>query len=389
MTITEAATKLRAREVSAVELAQESLRRIHAEQPRLNAFITITEELALQQARKADKELAAGIDRGPLHGIPYALKDNFETKGILTTSGSKLFADYIPEHDCAVYEQLRERGAVLMGKTGLHELAYGITSNNPHYGAIHNPRDITRVPGGSSGGSGAAVAADLVFFAMGSDTGGSIRIPAAYCGCVGFKPTFGLGGTLGDTRGLMPLSVSFDHVGPLTRTVEDAAIVMALPLSKPQNLRICDKPPDLEEINAIGRLILLSEASALLGHYLNRPEDIGADVLTLLEQGIQIKATDYINAQLRRAEIRREWAGIWEQFDVITMPTVGNEPPRIDDPAVNSLETRVAATKGVRPFNVLGFPAISIPVSTSSLQIVGNLENDALVLSAAQQFHPI
>jgi Asp-tRNA(Asn)/Glu-tRNA(Gln) amidotransferase A subunit family amidase len=385
MSIKAAAAKLRAREVSAVELAQESLRRIHAEQPRLNAFVTITEELALEQARKADDELALGIDRGPLHGIPYALKDNFETKGILTTSGSKLFADYIPEHDCAVYEQLRERGAVLMGKTGMHELAYGITSNNPHYGAIHNPRDITRVPGGSSGGSAVAVAADLVFFAIGSDTGGSIRIPAAWCGCVGFKPTFGLV----DTRGLMPLSVSFDHAGPLTRTVEDAAIVMDLPLSKPKNLRICDTPPSLEEINAIGRLILLSEASALLGRHLDRRTDIGADVVALLEQGLQVKAADYVNAQLRRAEIRREWARIWEQFDVITMPTVSIEPPRIDDPSLNSLETRVAATKGVRPFNVLGFPAVSIPVKTGSLQVVGNSNNDALILSAAAQFHPI
>jgi aspartyl-tRNA(Asn)/glutamyl-tRNA(Gln) amidotransferase subunit A len=378
MTITEAAAKLRAREVSAVELAEESLRRIKAEQPRLNAFITITDEVALQQARQADDELARGIDRGPLHGIPYALKDNFETKGIRTTSGSKLFTDYIPAHDCAVYEQLRERGAVLMGKTGLHELAYGITSNNPHFGAIRNPLDPERIPGGSSGGSGVAVAADMVFFAIGSDTGGSIRIPAAFCGCVGFKPTFGLI----DRRGLMPLGDSFDHAGPMTRTVEDAAVVMNLPLTKPENLRVCDTPPDIDEINSIGRLILLAEAASVFAPYLDRRADIGPDVLALIESGLKVSAVDYLKAQKRRAEIHREWQKFWTKYDVLAMPTVEIDPPRIDDPVVNSQEVRVACTRLVRPFNVLGFPAVAV---TKSLQIIGNTGNDALVLSAGAQ----
>jgi aspartyl-tRNA(Asn)/glutamyl-tRNA(Gln) amidotransferase subunit A len=393
MTITEAMKKLRAREVSAVDLAEDSLARIKAEQPRLNAFITITEEVALQQARQADDELARGIDRGPLHGIPYALKDNFETKGIRTTCGSSLFADYIPEHDCAVYDQLRERGAVLMGKTGLHELAYGITSNNPHFGAIRNPRDTSRIPGGSSGGSGAAVAAGLVFFAMGSDTGGSIRIPAAFCGCVGFKPTFGLV----DRRGLMPLGDSFDHAGPMTRTVEDAAIVMNLELTAAENLRICETPPDLDEINAIGRLILLAEAASVFAPYLDRSGDIGADVLALIEAGLKVSAVDYLKAQKRRAEIRAQWQELWNKYDVLVMPTVDIEPPRIDDPAVNSQEVRVACTRLVRPFNVLGFPAAAIPRGNStlpkSLQIIGNTGNDSLVLSAAArlgtQLHPL
>ncbi|HYA17157.1 MAG TPA: amidase [Bryobacteraceae bacterium] len=387
MTITEAGRKLRAREVSAVELAEESLRRIKAEQPRLNAFITITEDVARAQARQADEELARGIDRGPLHGIPFALKDNFETKGIRTTCGSKLFADYIPERDCAVYEQLRERGAVLMGKTGLHELAYGITSNNPHFGAVRNPQDPTRIPGGSSGGNGAAVAADMVFFAMGSDTGGSIRIPAAFCGCVGFKPTFGLV----NRRGLMPLGDSFDHAGPMTRTVEDAAIVMDLPLTNAQNLRICDTPPDLEEVNAIGRLILLAEAASVFAPYLDRRAEIGPDVLGLIEAGLQVSAVEYLEAQRRRAEIREEWQEFWKKYDVLILPTVDIEPPRVDDPAVNSQQVRVACTRLVRPFNVLGFPAVSIPRSGAglpkSLQITGNTGNDALVLSAAAQLY--
>ncbi len=222
MNIEQAGAQLRARKVSAVELAQESLRRIHEQQPRLNAFITITGDLALEQASRADAELARGIDRGPLHGIPYGLKDAFVTRGIRTTCGSKIFENYVPDYDSAVYRKLTEAGAVLMGKTGLHELAYGITSNNPWFGAIRNPHDVTRIPGGSSGGSGAAVAADLVFFAMGTDTGGSIRVPAAYCGCVGLKPT----ADLVSRRGMMPLSFTLDHAGPMTRTARDAALVM-------------------------------------------------------------------------------------------------------------------------------------------------------------------
>ncbi len=222
MTIEQAAASLRARKVSSVELVQESLRVIHRQQPVLNAFITITPDLALGQARRADEELARGIDRGPLHGIPYSLKDAFETKGILTTCGSKIFAEHVPDRDSAVYEKLSEAGAVLMGKNGMHELAYGITSNNPHFGAIRNPRSTDCIPGGSSGGSAAAVASEQVFFSIGTDTGGSIRIPAAYCGCVGLKPTSGRV----SRYGILPLDFSMDHAGPLTRSARDAALVM-------------------------------------------------------------------------------------------------------------------------------------------------------------------
>jgi aspartyl-tRNA(Asn)/glutamyl-tRNA(Gln) amidotransferase subunit A len=222
MTIGEAAARLRAREVSALELAQDSLRRIREEQPRLNAFITVTEELALERARRADEELARGLDRGPLHGIPYALKDVFDMRGIPTTCGSKIFSDRIAEHDCAVYEKLNEAGAVPMGKTGLHELAYGITNDNPHFGAVRNPHDTERIAGGSSGGSGAAVAGGMVFFALGTDTGGSTRIPAAYCGCTGLKPTMGRV----SRYGMMPLGFSLDHAGVLSRDARDAALVL-------------------------------------------------------------------------------------------------------------------------------------------------------------------
>src|SRR6185436_3289 len=198
------------------------LERIRALNPTLNAVQTLLEESALEAARQADQELSKKIDLGPLHGIPIAVKDVFETKGIRTTCGSKLFADFVPDRDAAVVEKLEDAGGVLIGKTGMHELAYGVTSNNPHFGAVRNPWNPERIPGGSSGGSGSAVAADMVFMAMGSDTGGSIRLPAAYCGTVGLKPTFGRV----SRYGVMPLDFSLDHMGPLTRSVRDAALTL-------------------------------------------------------------------------------------------------------------------------------------------------------------------
>ena len=221
MTIREIMKRIRRRELSPVELARQTLDRINRVQSTLNAFITVTEELALEQARRAEREIREGRDRGPLHGIPFAAKDLFYTRGIRTTVGSKILQDFIPDHDAAVIEKLREAGAVLVGKTGLHEWAYGITSNNPHFGAIHNPWDTTRIPGGSSGGSTAALAAGLCGFSLGSDTGGSIRIPASFCGVVGLKPTFGRV----SRWGMFPLGYSLDHAGPFAYTVEDAALV--------------------------------------------------------------------------------------------------------------------------------------------------------------------
>ena len=282
-----------------------------------------------------DEELARGIDRGPLHGIPIAHKDLMRTKGVRTTAGSKIFADYIPRRDAAIVTKLREAGAVSLGKTGLHELAYGITSNNPHFGAIHNPWDLTRIPGGSSGGSAAAVAAGILPFATGSDTGGSIRVPASFCGVVGLKPTFGRV----DVRGVLPLGFSQDHVGPLTRTVRDAAIAFqamvddpsdyvppadsdltGIRIGFPQNFfmeradseveasvrtafdtaagvggRLVEvKVPDMEALRAAAVTCLLVEAAAALRPFLDRRADFGPDVLPMLDQGKAIPAIDYI-----------------------------------------------------------------------------------------------
>src|SRR6185312_2354132 len=411
MTIQEAARKLRAREISSVELTRESLRKIHEQQPRLNAFITVTDEVALEQARRADEDFARGTDRGPLQGIPYALKDLFKTAGIRTTGGTKVF-DHVPDVDCAVYQKLRAAGAVLTGKTGLHELAYGITSNNPHFGAVRNPHDPARIPGGSSGGSGAAVAAGMVFFAMGSDTGGSIRIPAAYCGCTGLKPTYGRV----SRAGTMQLGGNLDHKGPMTQTPGEAALVMdaiadggsfSIPdislkgvrIGVPQNFyneRLAPEVgvafaealkraesegarltpvtvPDPAAINVAGRMILLAEVSALMENYLNRRDEFGADVMALIDQGRAIPATDYVNAQRFRRKAQKEWAGLWSSVDVILTPTAPILAPLIGQTEVilngEAEDVRLASTRLVRGINVLGLPALSIPIQSQSLPI--------------------
>ena len=228
MTILEAGEALRSKRVSCLELTEHCLDHIAKLNPRLNAFITVTEESAREQARALDRELANGEDRGPLHGIPIAHKDLIFTKDVRTTSGSKLFRDHVPTANAPIVEKLAAAGAVMVGKTGLHELAYGITSDNPHFGTIRNPRDPSRTPGGSSGGSGAAVATDMAFLATGTDTGGSIRIPASFCGVVGLKPTYGLL----DRSGIQPLGLSLDHIGPLTRTVADAGVAFEAMLAR-------------------------------------------------------------------------------------------------------------------------------------------------------------
>jgi aspartyl-tRNA(Asn)/glutamyl-tRNA(Gln) amidotransferase subunit A len=444
MNIIDSGRALRSGKTSSVDMVRACLAKIHEFNPRLNAFITVTEELALSQASAADKELANGVDRGPLHGIPYALKDNFSTKGIRTTCGSKFFENHIPDVDSAVTEKMAEAGAVLIGKTGLHELAYGITSNNPHFGTIRNPCDTERIPGGSSGGSAAAVATGMAAMAMGTDTGGSIRIPAAFCGTVGIKPTSGRV----SRYGVMPLDFSLDHMGPLTTTVRDAAVTMEalagydsrddtssrtepgryLPpdnpsiegwkIGIPENFfvervqpEIMDaytrsvaiakslgaeivpaRMPDIAAINVIGRLILMSEASALMERFMDRRDCVGSDVLALLDQGRLLAATDYVNAQRLRRVMQRDFAMLWTKIDVLFTPTSAVIAPKIGQTTVEidgmAEDTRMASTRLVRPFNVLGLPALSIPCGKGELgmpvglQIVGRAFCEAKILEA-------
>jgi aspartyl-tRNA(Asn)/glutamyl-tRNA(Gln) amidotransferase subunit A len=436
---------LRKRKVSSAELTEAALKRIGELNPKLNAMLTTMEEIARTRAKAADKELAQGADRGPLHGVPVAVKDVFETRGVRTTCGSALFRNHVPDRDAAVVEKLAAAGAVIVGKAGMHELAYGITSNNPHFGTIRNPRDPERIPGGSSGGSGAAVASEMVFMAMGSDTGGSIRIPASFCGTVGLKPTSGRV----SRYGVMPLDFSLDHMGPLTRSVRDAAVTLQgiagfdprdetssqepvgnylpdpdcsireLRIGLPENFYferldpdvdtavrrmaataeslgariVAVRVPDIGALNAVGRVILLAEASALMEKYIGDRDQFGPDVLALLDQGRLLPATDYVNAQRLRRMMQRDFARVWSQVDCLFTPTTPMAAPQIGEKTVQLgdfvEDVRLAATRLVRGINVLGLPAISMPCGRDrrglpvGLQIVGRPFDEALILRVA------
>ncbi len=441
MTILHAAESLRAGRVSSVELTTSAIARLDRHN-HLRAFITVTAGQALHQARVADRELASGTDRGPLHGIPIALKDLFATKGVRTTAGSKIYENFIPEIDATVVAKLHAAGAVMLGKLNMHELAYGITSANPHFGPVRNPWNPQHSPGGSSGGSGAAVAAGIVYMAMGTDTGGSIRIPAAFCGTVGLKPTYGRV----SRYGVLPLGFSLDHAGPLARSVRDAAIVLnaiaghdsrdpsssrrpvvdyvpgeacsirGLRIGFPENFFFEWLDPDVESsvrgaiaraeslgahitpvrlpdvaaLNAVARMILLAEAAAgVEPHHADRAL-FGPDVLTLLDQGRLVPATDYINAQRLRRKMRREFDQLWNHVDCLVAPTTPNAAPRIGDTTVRlggrDEDVRLATTRLVRGINALGYPALSMPCGLSGaglpigLQIVAPAFDEALLL---------
>lgn len=431
MNILDAAAALRARKISSAELTEESLSRIAAMNPKLNAFLTVSAEAARAQASARDAELAKGLDRGPLHGIPIAHKDLMMTRGIRTTAGSKIFADFVPDHDAAVVSKLNDAGAVMVGKTGLHELAYGITSNNPHFGAVRNPHDVERIPGGSSGGSGAAVAANLVFMATGTDTGGSIRIPSSFCGTVGLKPTY----DRVSRRGVLPLGLTLDHIGPMTRTVRDAAIsfqamydnpsgyvppaqtdIRGLRIGLPRNYyfdrvdlevagavraaiqsaaalgaRIVDiQVPDIDAINVAGRVLLLVEAVSNLRPHLSRRADFGPDVLSLLDQGRLISGADYADAQRLRRIYIGEFLKLWSQVDCIFTPCTPTPAPKIGQTTIeigsDTEDVRLASTRFMRAINVLGIPSLAMPCGVSKsglplgMQILGAPRAEDLLL---------
>lgn len=444
MTLLETASALRSSKLSAVELVRDSLRRIENSQPAWNAFLTVTAGEALAEARQADDELRSGKDRGPLHGIPIAHKDLLFTRGVRTTAGSRLHADFVPEFDATVVKRLREAGAVMVGKTGLHELAYGITSTNPHYGPVRNPRDPERIPGGSSGGSGAALAGGLVLLATGTDTGGSIRCPAAYCGIVGLKPTFGLV----SKHGVFPLGFSLDHIGPMTTSVRDAAVALQamagfdrrdassvrrpaenyLPppgvslkgvrIGLPENFyfdRIDPevrhaihhmakraeelgavvavvRVPDIAQLNAVARVTLLAEASAVYENHLADRSLYGADVLALLDAGRLVPATDYVNAQRARRRFAAEFRALFEKCDCLFAPAAPIVAPRIGETTVEidgeAEDTRLATTRYLRGINAVGLPVLSIPAGLHSsglpmgLQIIGKPFSESALLRA-------
>jgi aspartyl-tRNA(Asn)/glutamyl-tRNA(Gln) amidotransferase subunit A len=443
LTIAEAADLLTRREIASVELTEAHLRRIDAHDTHLNSFITITSDHALTQARAADAELTRGVRRGPLHGIPLALKDLYDTAGIRTTAGSTFFADRVPDTDARAVTLLYQAGAVLLGKLNMHEWALGVTNINPHYGPSRNPWDPSRITGGSSGGAAAALAAGLCMGALGSDTGGSIRIPASLCGIVGLKPTFGRV----SLQGVIPLSWNLDHAGPMARTVTDAALLLqtiagydpddpvsvALPVDNllatldagvtgwrialATDAHFGEADPEVisavrraatvfEELGArveavdlsqgreaaqMNALMTTSDAAAFHRDRLrDHPHRFGADVLARMERGAQFTSTEYILARRFQSEWRRRLERLFEQFDLLLTPATPITAPVIE--GLDSIEAARQLTRCTAPFNLAGLPALSLPCGLSAaglpigLQIVAAPWNEARVLRAGRAF---
>jgi aspartyl-tRNA(Asn)/glutamyl-tRNA(Gln) amidotransferase subunit A len=445
LSIAEAGRRLRAGTLSPMALTQHCLARIAALDPRLHAFILVTKERALAGADRADRELKAGVDRGPMHGIPYALKDIYATAGIPTTCHSKLLLDNVPAEDCVVEAKLKSAGAILLGKLATHEFAIGGPSFDLPFPPARNPWNLDHFTGGSSSGSGAAVAAGLVRIAMGSDTGGSIRGPAFYCGTVGLKPTYGLV----SRRGVFPLSYTLDHCGPLTWSVEDAALTMqviagydaldpasadltvpdftsgigrdlaGLTLAYPRSFFATQEDitaeviasldasaqqfaklgakveeielPDFELFNACGRVILIAEAYAIHEkNLLTRPLDYARYTYQRMMVGATVSAADLTQA----FRLRRELSSIINQrilgtYDAIITAN-GLEPaPRFDAfPA----DVPPKMTLQTMPFNVTGNPTLALPTKLSKsglplgLQIVGRAFDEPTVLRIGAAF---
>ena len=416
LSLIDASARLKAKTVTSVQLTQACLTRIERLQPVLNAFITVTGAQALAEARAADAEIAAGKWRGALHGVPIALKDIVDTTGVRTTGASALFKDRVPAADAEVVTRLKAAGAVMLGKLNLHEFAYGGTSCYTHFGAVHNPWNPDYIAGGSSGGSGAAVAARLCFGALGTDTGGSIRQPSAHCGIVGLKGTYGRV----STRGVLPLSWSLDHVGPMARTVADAAAMLQAiagydahePTSAdqpvPDFMRALAVPtrqlrlgvprayaekldPDIDAafMAALGVLATLTasradvdfapsaddrtairatEAFAYHAAYVAKsPELYTPAVLARIRTGEHISAVAYIEARRRMEQLRRDGHPVFERVDVLVAPTTPVLPIAIKDVTPDDGQQ----LRNVAPLNLTGFPAVSVPCgfSTSGLPI--------------------
>jgi aspartyl-tRNA(Asn)/glutamyl-tRNA(Gln) amidotransferase subunit A len=441
--ILEIAEKLKKRVLSPVELTHDCLQRIEKLNSALNAFITITGESAMSQARQAEDEIQNGHWRGPLHGVPLALKDIIDIAGVRTTAASALFKDRIPSQDAEVVRRLKDAGAVLLGKQNLHEFAYGASSIVSHYGEVRNPWNQAYVAGGSSSGSAAAVAAGLCYGAIGTDTAGSIREPAAFCGVVGLKPTYGRV----SARGVIPLSWSLDHVGPIAATVSDAAVILQsiagfdagdiasanMPVAdyvgavgnRPKPLRIgvprayffeslgaeiesavkqalsvlTTLGADIREI-ALGvptdRTVQSAESYAYHAEYVARtPELYQAQTLPRIQAGAEISAADYIHGRRELEKARREIAKVFENADVFITPTTPVPPPTIAELKENPDQLRPAEIlllRNTRPVNVWGLPAISVPCGFTSgglpigLQIVGPHWGEALILQLAQSY---
>jgi aspartyl-tRNA(Asn)/glutamyl-tRNA(Gln) amidotransferase subunit A len=442
LSIEGAAAPLRRRELSSLELTEACLTRIAEREPELNAFIAVTADTARTAARMADRELGGGRDRGPLHGIPIALKDLFDVAGTLTTAGSRLPSE-IATIDSAVAARLRSAGAVLVGKTNLHEWAFGVTTDNPHFGPTRNPWAPERIPGGSSGGSAAALVAGMCFASIGSDTGGSIRIPASLCGIVGLKPTRGRV----SLRGAVPLSWTLDHAGPMARTVRDAAVTFAaiaghdpadpgsvdhpvddyladlergvaglrVGLAVPYFLEQADPVvavavrdavtvlgaagaivsevalPWTEALRATQRTILGTDAAAFHRERIAAHRaGYGADVAERIDAGMAVTGPEYALARRTRDELIRAFDGVFARVDLLALPATPSVAPLRE--GADAVAAAARLTGLTSPFNLTGLPAISIPCGRDGnglpigLQLVSRRWAEALLLRAARAY---
>ncbi len=444
LTIENLAPLIRRKKLSPVELTGWLLDRIADRQPVINAYAAITADVAMAQARKAEKEIVKGRYRGVLHGIPISLKDLFYTKGIRTAAGSRILARFVPQENAAVVNRLLDSGCILLGKTNLHEFAFGATNVNPHYGPVRNPWDIRRMSGGSSGGSAASVVSAQALGSFGTDTGGSIRIPAAACGCIGLKPTYGRV----PMTGVIPLSFSLDHAGPLSRCVMDAAFLfeaVAEPnlwgldyrrviadvrkgigscrIGMPRQYFFDQLQPavrkavlasvdvfrqlgaeirevDLHKMETTARIaaeITGDEALAFHEKWLRlRPQDYGDDVRSRLKQCRKATASVYIQTQQERMEYSERLNKALETVHLLLTPTLPVVAPFIDQNEIkigrSVQDVRLALLSLTRPGNLSGLPAISVPCGFSpeglpmGLQLIGRRSGEAALLRAAYAY---
>lgn len=451
-TISQLAPKLEKQELSPVELTNMMLDRIEVVDEQINSYITVMKEEALAQAKQAEREISEGHYRGRLHGVPIALKDLLNTKGVRTTAGSQVLAENIPSDDATVVTKLREAGAIILGKLNMHEFAFGVTNKNDYFGNAKNPWDVERSPGGSSGGSGAAVAAGLAYAALGSDTGGSIRTPSALNGIYGLKPTFG---RVSKYRAI-PLAWSLDHIGPMTRSVEDLAIVLqaiagfdqydpttvnkAVPdyesslgttisgmkIGVPTNyffdfveddvassvkaaIRQLEKLganlvevtiPELE-MSEYSELVTIQSEAAAYHHetLLEKSHLYGNDVRTTLQAGELVTAVQYVKAQQARRMIQEAISRTFEQVDAIAAPSVSMVAPKWKESfKIIQGESKAVTAEFVRfaaPANLTGVPSLSVPTGFSSdglpigMQLMGRPFEEATLLTIASAYEKV